>query len=820
MGRRSKGKRKSGSPRAQARTKSAAPAANANVTPNEALQRIEARARQEATEADLDAAKAAPVPVPEDSTESMVKRAAEALALLDKQRKRVAAAEENLRDKESSVNQRLDALDADRKALDVCQTELDARDAGLTQWEHRIGEREAELLTREEQIVHRELDADAGFIQRNREALARLEAEGEELRTRISRHRKEIDEERRNFEEEIGTKRVELTKELADRRTAVEAGFTAARQALDIELGERRTELDHERAEVHAEAQRLRTKARNLDVDRELMDEDQKAFEDKVAIHAARDLEFKDSEIQALTERLDAARTERAQLSQRLADREEADRKFAGEPPEAVMRRIQIVEKERDQLKAALGERPSAGAAQRLESLEREKELWESDRLRLTAEIGEARQELARKLVAVTELESLRDHKRSLESANALLHETNQQLRQEVDALVKGVEGKSPFPSCTAMDTDRNLQSVRETDDHVLDLAKFAHYVRHRMARDPNTGKELYYSEEDVRSFLGGLAMTRLHLLQGISGTGKTSLPLAFARAIGADSALVEVQAGWRDRQDLLGHFNTFERRFHESEFLQALYRAKCPVNQDRPFIVVLDEMNLLHPEQYFADLLSALEQDQHRQRLVLMTAVLDPAPKLLSDGGTKLMVPTNVWFVGTANHDETTRDFAPKTYDRAHVMELPRTKAKFRPEDFQPRNPISLSALESAFERAVDAHQDDATKAYAFLHEHLGDTLGQRFRVGWGNRLERQMSRYLPVVVAAGGSVGEATDQILATKLLRKIRDRHDNRSEDIVALRDRIETDWPQLDKETKPVRSLDLLANELHRLGQDDD
>ena len=60
----------------------------------------------------------------------------------------------------------------------------------------------------------------------------------------------------------------------------------------------------------------------------------------------------------------------------------------------------------------------------------------------------------------------------------------------------------------------------------------------------------------------------------------------------------------------------------------------------------------------------------------------------------------------------------------------------------------------------------------------------------------------------------------ILTTKLLRKIRDRHDNRHEDIVALRDRVLTDWAQIDQETKPVRSLKLVANELHRLGQDDD
>ena len=820
MGKRSKGKRKPGSQRAQPKTKSTAPAANSNVTPNQALNRIEIEARREATEADLEAAKAAPIPGPEASPENMIKRAAEAMALLDDQRNQVAACKENLQSKESSVNQRLQALDEDRKAIDARQAELDARDAALTRRERRIGESEAQLLSREEQVVRRELDADAGFRQRNREALARLEAEGEELRTRFSRHHKEIDEERRIFEEETRAKRADLAQELADRREAAEAEFVAARGALDIELAKGRADFDHERAENHTEAKRLRQQARNLDVDRELLDEDRKAFDERVAIRAARDLEFKDSEIRALTERLDAARTERDRLSERLADREEADRQFGGEPPEAVMRRLRTLEQERDELREALGERPSAEAAQRLEALGREKELWESDRHRLTAELSEARQELTRKLIAVTEMEALRDQKRSLESANALLHETNRQLRQEVETLVKGVEGKSPFPSCTAMDSDSDLQAARETDDQVLDLAEFAHYVRHRMAWEPNTGKELYYSLEDVRSFLGGLAMSRLHLLQGISGTGKTSLPLAFARAIGADSALVEVQAGWRDRQDLVGHFNTFERRFHESEFLQAMYRAKCPANQDRPFIIVLDEMNLSHPEQYFADLLSALEQDQHRQRLVLMTAAVDPAPKLLTDGGTKLMVPSNVWFVGTANHDETTRDFADKTYDRAHVMELPRTRTKFAPENFQPRNPISLRALECAFESAIDAHRDNAAEAYEFLEEQLGDTLGRRFRVGWGNRLERQINRYLPVVVAAGGSVGEATDYMLTTKLLRKIRDRHDNRPEDIVALRDRVLTDWSQIDQETKPVRSLKLLANELHRLGQDDD
>lgn len=94
-------------------------------------------------------------------------------------------------------------------------------------------------------------------------------------------------------------------------------------------------------------------------------------------------------------------------------------------------------------------------------------------------------------------------------------------------------------------------------------------------------------------------------------------------RAIGAESAVIEVQSGWRDRQDLIGHFNAFERRFYESEFLKAMYRALTPFYRDTPFIIVLIEMNLSHPEQYFADLLSALERTRIFNASLLMTAAV-----------------------------------------------------------------------------------------------------------------------------------------------------------------------------------------------------
>lgn len=722
------------------------------------------------------------------SENELRRRALEVLFRLELLEKRAAAAAE--------------AVEAKDRTLATSLEAIEVREAALLAREKAVGSDEVALNVRHDAILRRELDADAGFAQRNRHALEQLDAEAAALR------------------EWLSSERARAAAEAAASKKSAEDAAAAERAVFDEKMQAEQRQLDEGLAAVRAEESRIRKENRDIAAEREILDEDKASFAERVKRAAARELEEKDGRIIALEEQLAAARSSRDGAVADLASIEEANRRFGSQSPEEVLQRLETLQRENNNLKKTLGERPSAEAAERLAALERAAELWETDRLHLLEQMNEAKRDAARFRIAVTELESLRNEKQSLEAASALLRESQRQLRLEVDTLVKGVEGKSPFPSCAKMDQDRDLQTSRALYDAAPDLEALAVDIRNRMALDPETGKELFYSERDVRAFLGGMAMSRLHLLQGISGTGKTSLPLAFAAAIGAGSALVEVQAGWRDRQDLLGHFNTFERTFHELEFLLALYKAGCPAFEDRPFIVVMDEMNLSHPEQYFADLLSALEQDPERQRLVLMTAAVDPAPKLFAQDGRSLAIPQNVWFVGTANHDETTKDFADKTYDRAHVMELPRNRIGFARKDVKPRQPLSLAAMEQSFSAATVVHEALAGSAYAFLQEKLREPLGKRFRVGWGNRLERQMRRYVPVVIAAGGSVGEATDHILATKLLRKIRDRHDNRPEDLVALRDEINLHWKKLDKVAKPERSIALLNEELHRLGQDED
>jgi MoxR-like ATPase len=308
--------------------------------------------------------------------------------------------------------------------------------------------------------------------------------------------------------------------------------------------------------------------------------------------------------------------------------------------------------------------------------------------------------------------------------------------------------------------------------------------------------------------------MTRLMLLQGISGTGKTSLPLAFASAVGGGIEIVEVQAGWRDRQDLIGYYNAFHRHYYATNFLQALYKAGTPAYRDRLFLMVLDEMNLSRPEQFFADFLSALEQPMAQRRLTLVNDPVTAAPRLMVDG-RHLPIPPNVWFVGTANHDESTAEFADKTYDRAHVMEMPRKTeaAHFQAEVRGARNPLSYKELEAAFNSAETAQAEATKKATTWLQKAgFAHDLQRRFRVGWGNRLENQLARYLPVVVESGGSVGEAMDHLLVTKVLRKLKDRHDVRADALAELSTKLQTAWEKLDKDNLPERCVALIDHEI--------
>ena len=85
---------------------------------------------------------------------------------------------------------------------------------------------------------------------------------------------------------------------------------------------------------------------------------------------------------------------------------------------------------------------------------------------------------------------------------------------------------------------------------------------------------KLYYTPEIIRRFVAGMAASKLLILEGISGTGKTSLPYSFSRYLDNPATIVSVQPSFRDRTEVLGYFNEFSKRFNETEFLRAVYEA------------------------------------------------------------------------------------------------------------------------------------------------------------------------------------------------------------------------------------------------------
>lgn len=669
--------------------------------------------------------------------------------------------------------------ESEAKALQDDRASLDVDRMALTERFDQLASREADLAKCELELEQQRSDAKAGFAS--------------ELRA--------------------------LTAEAAERRDAVLAEAARledeARVRASAIVRDAQGALDDERTRLAEEWDKLRHDESVLR-HRELQVEDDLAFAEKKATMLKEQYENR-LEIQVahsnerLDEQLAILQLERRRLSEREQELRTLRAELAryGSDPEAAKRRNDELVQQVNDLKDELSRRPPADEVSELR--EKAKALFEAqdEAVHWRQRHDQIDRQLRYQLTNVGELEVLRDERDALAAQRETLRQAVEQQRTDWEELQAKEGSKEPFPACSAYDRDGMLTKpvdVRDFDS----LAGLVDEVRHRMASD-----SFYYSESDVRLFLAGLASSRLHLLQGISGTGKTSLPREFFKALNGgrpgSAHIVEVQAGWRDKDDLFGFYNAFEKRFAESEFTKALYRAVLPANADRPMVIVLDEMNLAHPEQYFGTMLSVLENAVSEAGYIdLLTSEIQGLPERFE--GSRLPLAPNVWFVGTANHDETTVAFADKTYDRAHVQELPSRHEVFNARRHAMADPISFKDLEIAFNEAVRDRRSEVEKVSSFLNEGLHDEFA-RFGIGWGNRLDRQLERFVPVVLEANGSITEAVDHLVATKIVRKLEDRFGVRPEDLDELADNIETVW-DFDSD-RPRKTTDRIRKEANRL-----
>ena len=313
------------------------------------------------------------------------------------------------------------------------------------------------------------------------------------------------------------------------------------------------------------------------------------------------------------------------------------------------------------------------------------------------------------------------------------------------------------FPKLSGVD-EKYADFVYPQYDNEVTLEDFAEGYRLFAASQMH----LYYTPEIVRRFVAGMAASKLLILEGISGTGKTSLPYSFSRYMENPATIVSVQPSFRDRTELLGYFNEFSKRFNETEFLRALYEANyTPV----PTLIVLDEMNLARIEYYFAEMLSVLEMPSKDEWVLdLVPTAWEGDPEKLDNG--KIQVSDATWFIGTANNDDSTFTITDKVYDRAMPIELNERADAFECE-LQPHCDITAEHLQYLFQKAKVDYP--ISEELMEKMQKLDEYLITRFKLSFGNRIMKQLYDFIPIYVACGGTELGGMDYIVARKVLKK---------------------------------------------------
>ena len=300
---------------------------------------------------------------------------------------------------------------------------------------------------------------------------------------------------------------------------------------------------------------------------------------------------------------------------------------------------------------------------------------------------------------------------------------------------------------------------VKTPDDSAnLDLAAICERFRNFACSQ----MRLYYTIDTVRAFFASMGTGRLIILEGISGTGKTSLPYCMGRFFQHSAAICAVQPNWRDRSELLGYYNDFTKKFTETSFLASIYEATY---RDDPSIIVLDEMNLARIEYYFAEFLSIMEMPKAEEWLVdVIAGPREDDPKHLQKG--KLLIPQNIWFIGTANNDDSTFTITDKVYDRAMSLFF-ENKGKPFEAPYTEALPIQAEYLVGLFDQAKKDHpmSQDVLDKFAVLD----DFVIENFRLAFGNRIMKQLQAFVPCFVACGGTELDALDFCFKSKILKK---------------------------------------------------
>ncbi len=338
--------------------------------------------------------------------------------------------------------------------------------------------------------------------------------------------------------------------------------------------------------------------------------------------------------------------------------------------------------------------------------------------------------------------------------------DSNVQLAEELD------DREKVFPTLSAVDVKYDGYAIENVETDDLTLEELCEKFRNYLAKDEG----LFFDIDTIRIFISGFAASHFMILEGLSGTGKSSLPRYFAKFSNSNVLFVPVQATWRDKTNILGYFNDFSKIYSETDFLVRLYESNY--NPDRLHFFVLDEMNISRVEYYFADFLSTLEFPEEEWKLRVMQLPYNFVPPAKLENGN-VSILNNAYFVGTANKDDSTFSIADKVYDRAITIDFDNRNEPFEVSVETSRINLSKTKLHELYDQALSNKDLAMTKDDHKKFQIVTNYIYEEFDLTFGNRILTQIDTLVPVFMACGGKKEDALDFLLSRKVIVKLEGR-----------------------------------------------
>jgi hypothetical protein len=554
-------------------------------------------------------------------------------------------------------------------------------------------------------------------------------SERERIRNEIAKEREAWTREQDDARKQLNTERTEFEKQ------------KGALSALQSELEGRRAELESAERTIERKEQRLEERRQRLD--------------DELVSRLDSRLE---EERKSLASQKQSAAEENARLRESLSVQsgllgafEQLKRQLGGKDPAEILRDLNSQTDELKRLREELATRPTEEMRERYRTLETE------------AKNHKARADALEKQIA--------DDKAAIEEVNDLRRKNS-----ELAAENKSLAQKASIYEGAANEAQAELDRLRAAYERPAEVdARYREiemsHIKANRVEPPRkadidetkwlekVGKDcddygLHFNPRILKAFHTALKTAEwspLTILAGVSGTGKSELPRLYSHFGGIYFEPLSVQPNWDSQESMLGFFNSIDNKFDAQPVLRFLAQSQKPWSDDYPglqdavCLVLLDEMNLAHPELYFAEFLSKLELRRGMKGLEV------PRLPVKIGAGMKpyeLPLGRNVLWTGTMNQDETTKSLSDKVLDRSIIITFPRpTKLKRRlklaPLDDTNRGTALHKSLWQEWLAQCSSFSDEDIKPFKEFIERMNAALAVAGRA-LGHRVWQSVEYYM----------------------------------------------------------------------------